>query len=286
MSKTAVLTPGQAQCVTPKMAQSWLAHNLSNRKVRQTVVDRYAADMKANCWHVTSAGIAFDIDGNLVDGQHRLMACVQAGVPFTTFVVRNVDNAARVAMDTGLARSLADVLTWQGETSAKSLGGALNAGWAWQNGFLQKAGAPSHEQVLRWFDHNPSIRDAVADVSKVAMLFHAPRGVLAAFVHQIRLIDQVTADDFLERLTSGNGLENGDPVLAARNWMLNIATRQSRAMKPSKSVYLAMLIKAWNYWVTGHIIKVLSWKRQEDFPLLVDLTGQSVEVRSEKDDEG
>lgn len=65
--------------VTPAMATKWLEEgNTHNRKVRDSVVMRYAADMKAGRWKQTHQGIAFNGDGTLLDGQHRLFAIIEA----------------------------------------------------------------------------------------------------------------------------------------------------------------------------------------------------------------
>jgi hypothetical protein len=64
--------------------------------VWQHVVDEHllnwlASDMADDCYLNMSAAIVFDKEGNLVDGRHRLRACVQARVPFRTVVVFGVD---------------------------------------------------------------------------------------------------------------------------------------------------------------------------------------------------
>lgn len=66
--------------ITPGMAKEWLANNNnSNRNIKIVAVERYARDMKNGNWELTSSPISFDASGNLLDGQHRLMAIVQSG---------------------------------------------------------------------------------------------------------------------------------------------------------------------------------------------------------------
>ena len=67
--------------VTPELAAEWLKHNRRNRKVKDTTVEAYAMDMRNGAWQTTHQGVAFDLAGNLIDGQHRLRGIVQARRP-------------------------------------------------------------------------------------------------------------------------------------------------------------------------------------------------------------
>jgi hypothetical protein len=101
--------------VAPELAAQWLEGNTHNRPLRQPLVDRLARDIKAGQWRLTHQGIAFDTDGVLIDGQHRLWAIVLAVMPVQLRVFFNepIDNMK--AVDTGLARSNYDVLHLSGE---------------------------------------------------------------------------------------------------------------------------------------------------------------------------
>jgi len=73
--------------VTPEIAGRWLAANcdIPFNSV-QYKVDQYARDMLAGHWPLAGEGIRFDEADQLIDGRHRLRACVKAGVPFQTYV--------------------------------------------------------------------------------------------------------------------------------------------------------------------------------------------------------
>lgn len=100
--------------VTPDMAAQWLEMNVKNRKVRVGVVDKYARDMKAGRWQITGDAVRFDKDAHLIDGQHRLKACVKANVPFTTLVIYGLSADAQDVMDQGAVRRADDVLALHG----------------------------------------------------------------------------------------------------------------------------------------------------------------------------
>ena len=66
--------------ITPAIAKEWLRKNKLNRNVRKNKVNQYKRDMQNGNWYTTHQGIAFFEDGDLCDGQHRLLAIVESGV--------------------------------------------------------------------------------------------------------------------------------------------------------------------------------------------------------------
>ena len=99
--------------ITPAIAAHMLKSNCINRPIRKLHVKNLADIMARGEFHTTHQGLAFDTDGNLLDGQHRLMAialqapgfkiimAVTTGMPRETFI--HIDS-------TQLKRSVADSL--------------------------------------------------------------------------------------------------------------------------------------------------------------------------------
>lgn len=97
--------------VSPELAKKWLGVNIDNRLLREPAVKRYARMMKKGEWPLTHQGIAFDEDGNLLDGQHRLYAIILAGVSVNIFVIYNAPRSSFAYLDVpGNARSISDRL--------------------------------------------------------------------------------------------------------------------------------------------------------------------------------
>lgn len=91
--------------ITPETAEVYLAVNNNIRPLITRDVTAYANVMRRGEWQLTHQGIAFNEDGFLVDGQHRLAAIVESGVTVRMIVTRGVKRAD--AMDCGRGRSLA-----------------------------------------------------------------------------------------------------------------------------------------------------------------------------------
>lgn len=106
------------EIITPELAKIYLEQVdpiLRNRIINPRYVDLYARDMKAGKWKTTHQGIAFDKDGYLRDGQHRLSAIIKAGVPIVMTVSRNLPENSYAGIDSGLKRSARDILSLSGD---------------------------------------------------------------------------------------------------------------------------------------------------------------------------
>lgn len=98
------------ETITPEMATQYLSRNVKNRSIRKHEVEAYAREIKRGAFVVTHQGIAFDEEGNLLDGQHRLMAIAMAGQPVQMMVSRGVQADALVVVDRGASRTMRDIM--------------------------------------------------------------------------------------------------------------------------------------------------------------------------------
>lgn len=94
------------EIITPETARKMLVKNLPyNRKVSKTTVELYARDMIEGRWSEDSPfPIIISSKGYLMDGQHRLLAVIQAGIPITFYVARNVSEETFEYIDNGKKR--------------------------------------------------------------------------------------------------------------------------------------------------------------------------------------
>ena len=98
------------QMITPEMACEWLKRNTRNRSVNRGHLERLVRDLKEGRWVVTHQGIAFGADGTLLDGQHRLAAIAESGVPAMCVVWEDVAEESVLGMDQGKDRNGKDVI--------------------------------------------------------------------------------------------------------------------------------------------------------------------------------
>lgn len=94
--------------MTPNAAESILERNASNRKVRTGHIKSLADAIRRGEWKLTHQGVAIGKSGNLLDGQHRLMAIVMAGLPVKIMVSRDCDDDIFSVLDSGARRDVSD----------------------------------------------------------------------------------------------------------------------------------------------------------------------------------
>ena len=105
------LIKSQVTYVTPAMATEWLRSNTANRKPSQAAVKRWAEIMRAHSWKLCSDAIAFDINGVLINGQHRLMAVIESGMTQPFLVANNFPEDSKESCDIGKKRQLHEIMT-------------------------------------------------------------------------------------------------------------------------------------------------------------------------------
>jgi hypothetical protein len=272
--------------VTPAKATKWLETNVDNRKIAPTVVSKYALDMKGGHWDVAQP-IYFDMNDNLVDGQHRLLAVIEADETIEMTVGRGFDPKIKIVLDTGRRRTFADLLHWMGEKNTNHLAAVVRMSWQWQNEYLYSSkgyGSFSHNGGLDFLNANPSIRKFVGMGAKMRNLLSVPTPVASALAHRIYQIDALEADAFIAQIQLGEGLEQGMPTYAFRQYALNKQARPAES-RPGREVYLACMIKAWNAYILGEEIQVMSFRRggtqKDSFPQLVDPEGVPFPLQDE-----
>lgn len=264
--------------ITPEYAAYMLDNrNRNPRKLRKDKAAQYATDMASDNWPVGLGTIGISADGWLVDGQHRFAACVMAGVSFRTLVARGVTQEAVDNADRGFKRSVADILRGKREVNVTLLQAALNYCCRWDFAGPLTNMAPTWPQMEQYLADNPDIREAASASLMIVKPPLAVRGSVAVpFVFRARRVDQEAAEGFVHRFQTGVGLEADDPILRLREAFLG--RRVTVYGRPSREHDLALMIKAWNSYITGRPLRVLKWNRggvrQEPFPYLVGDDGR------------
>lgn len=257
--------------ITPEMAREWMTRHKEiveanraasggaardNRPVRWGDVAAFARDMRAGKWVVNGETVKRACDGTVSDGQHRLYACMQAEVPFTSLVVTGVAPEAQDTMDIGSKRKLSDQLAIANEANAIILASVTRWALRWLHGFrggtsLGGGGAspnpnfnPTHAEMLEFLAREPRLRDAAEFAAHARNSFKSVRASVYAMGHMLFSgTDRLAARVFLDGVVSGADLPKGHPALAFRARVLNARDNGERLNEQEQ---LALLITAWN----------------------------------------
>jgi len=240
--------------ITPTMAAQLLAeHNPHNRALSKPTVKRYAKLMSEGKWQLNGGSIKRDTNGNILDGQHSLAACVEADVPFETFVTEGLDPEVFDTIDTGKPRSAADALFAGGMgTNARLVAAVANMAIKLEQGTLRRNRYIEPHQVRQWVQDNPDVLEAVEKVKAMSPLGFAPVLGLAYFLAKRSAPDK--AETFFTALETGENLHKGDPAYTLRETL--IRHRSDRSYH--KADVLAMAAKAWNFFIQDKKLTSLS----------------------------
>ena len=244
--------------VTPGMAQAWLDRNVSNRKPKSAVVAAYVRAMLDDRWTLTGDAIRFDQKGNLMDGQHRLLACVQSDTPFQTFVLYNVPEEARDTIDTNAVRTASDTLTMEGAKFATITPAVVR--WLIQakrgNG-IARAMNSAERLKLTTQEVKAVLRDHPMLITRIARVVNrSPRvkGTNAAGLSWVLYVSETYLDApalgqaFVDVFSTGIPSREGCPAHAFRERAIRMAHSRE---KMATEMMQAGLIHAWNLFASG-----------------------------------
>ncbi|MBA7711858.1 hypothetical protein ES703_120825 [subsurface metagenome] len=233
------------ETIDKERAQEYIAKIDGNRPVSNGYVRWLIGRQRRGEWQTNGDSIKFDKNGVLRDGQHRLMMVMQTGEPIEVVVVREIDPASFITMDTGRSRNLADILGINKYQSPRPLADAL----AWVHRYLRNrmtgGGRISHEQNLVVLDKNPELNESVAfylNLKKGGRQYFS--AITTACHYLFTRIDKPMANDFIDRYVTGVGFDTlTDPVSVLRN---QVPMEAGKRVKPTGDQFFGLFALAWN----------------------------------------
>ena len=247
--------------ITPEIAAAWLDQNTHNRKYSAQIVGRYARDMTSGEFKFTGDPIRFDINKRLIDGQHRLMACVKAGVPFESLVIYSLPSSTQSLMDMGKSRKASDVLALNGIHYTNQVAGACRLVLMEKfDHAATKGGSWSTAEILAVADKHPAIHVSIRRVMAARTPPGVPR-IMLCYIHMVAssLLDMPDrADAFVDVFQSGVPDYTNDPAHALRERLLQ-GPGSKAVLKPTET-FKAMK-HAWNLFATKQKVKTFKWPK-------------------------
>lgn len=250
--------------ITPEIAGELLDRNRKNRKPKRRAIAQYAADMMTGEWNADASTIEVDRLGDLINGQNRLMACLEAGVPFPTLLRTGLDPDARNHIDQGARRTSGDTLAMAGLADANVLSAAINIRARYELTVREFGGqqtmsyarsrriSMTHAEVLAYVDAHPSI-DGMAGLGRLMAQVGpgVPRSVHIAALSMFAETSEKMAREFAEAFIEGESSGTGDPILALTRYLARAKSpAEMRTKSRNKNLqHLAAFVKAWNAWV-------------------------------------
>lgn len=260
----------------------------TNRRSSNAKITDHMREMANVEWRLTHQGLAVDINGNLVDGGHRLKAFIAAveddiDLVIPTLLTINLPLGAMSRVDLGKRRTLQDELHRLGYTDTYALGAAVNLIWAYENHDRAQAFQSTHwkmrphrDLVLQMVKDDPLIVEGVR-VSGTAKLvtrsaFSAAWYLIAKECGSHRLAE------FCDLVVEGQHIGQGNPVWAMRRLLINDQETKRRAVAYQ---HLAYMITAYDEFVNSVSRSLMYFRPGQRFPILPRITDDMIEAEKQ-----
>jgi hypothetical protein len=220
--------------VTPELARKWLSRfNRGNRKIQMNHVAMIKRDIQNENWMVNAQPICFhgdplkaedDDEARLLNGQHRLMACIQSELPIEVPIATNIPEEAFATYDIHAKRAIRRPGP---RIDDRVLAAAARLQWKTDNGIpFTTRMSPSATEIKDTIDRHPGLVDCFPRARKMESL--ASAGVMTWLIYHVRQEDDALGDEFLNGLETGDLLEKGNPILSLRTAMIGQRGEKSR----------------------------------------------------------
>jgi len=215
--------------------------------------------MQSGHWRFSGEAIKIDARKRLIDGQHRLQACIDANQAFETLVVVGIEPSAMDVLDTGAKRSAADALAINGYPRSPVLARAARLLTAWRNNQLGKGTSPSetltNADIIETVACNSGIEEATHESlisSEYVRKTLGQSNAVFAFYVLSEVGGSEKARSFFTAVSSGANLSQGSPIHLLRERLTRSALgpghKKTRLTSEEK---IALVFTAWNDWMHG-----------------------------------
>lgn len=254
------------ETISPIQASKMLEEiNVANRKISTARVLQYKTDMQTGDWKFNGDVIRIDENGVLIDGQHRLTAVAQSGIPFEFLVVRGIQSKDKHTIDSGKSRTGGDALAIQANVAfcdSHIINGAIHAFERYKkNGYGESSGSAklTNSQVLESYSKHRELIDKAFSIMKsdIPMTNLLVKKVDLLFLYMTFIeLDESDAKAFMTKVFTGVGIvEAKSTEKVLRDMLLD---SKANVNKRSNKILVNSIFKSWNSLRNGRPIRTKS----------------------------
>jgi len=254
---------------TPTMCTAWLEKNEDNRPLKQNWINSLAQTMLRKEWDFNGESLKIDVAGNVLDGQHRMWACVESKVPFKTLIVLNLPRSVFDTIDAGEVRTAADILSIRKEVDVAILVAALKHIGRYYTSTMMTMYKFTTVQVETLLEQHPDIRHyARLSTHKANKNRWVAPSIVATCWYLASRKNKEEANKFFTAFLTGIDIPGESPILVLRNKLIDISA--SPLLMLSATHRIQLIILTWNLWRKEKTIKHFRLSTlnvsSEDFP--------------------
>jgi len=253
--------------ITPKQAEEYLGTQVKEqRPLRDSHVQTLARDMKDGNFRLSADAIVI-IKGALANGQHRMWAVVECGEAQPFLLMETDDEELYKVLDCGLKRTVSDAAHVSNGPSVCAIAKMVMAygnETITQYSFIKKS--TRIDQIEYVQTHNEALQDACLFMRNLTAKTQnlAPYSAPAALIIVASQWYGKRPKEFLEMVYHGNSTAAICNDLRERFIKMRIKDGQIAAQ-----YYFALMIKAFNAFVTNSKLGVIKMHETESFPKIV-----------------
>jgi len=253
--------------ITPAKAERMLERNTHNRAVVLSRVDQYTEDIREGRWIVNGEAIKVADDGAILDGQHRLMAVLEADASIRTVIITGLDPSTQESMDQGMPRGFHDVLKLRGEKDPNVLAAATKIVAIYERDgcpYATGSRAPiSNQLAAATFERLPEIREACKRANQLRKPWMPPSNMAALHLLMARG-DRARADSYFEELAGDT--EADSVITAVRRRLIEDWAAPSDQPRLHIRARMAFIVYGWNTLHEGGMLPALRWSAADPPP--------------------
>lgn len=257
--------------ITPDVAKDILSRNNNNRTISSHNIKFLTDEILNDNWQFDGQPIRIDYNGNLLDGQHRLKSIIKSGQTMKSLVISGLKPETFKVMDTGKVRNGADILSIERISEPSLTANALQFVNSIKLGKFasdrKKVNSLSNTDLVEYYKTNRDISNSVDYVKEHNKSFksYLNNTYLTTFHYLFSEVSKTDANEFVSKLCSGIGLEEGSPILALRNKL--IKAKANDRYKLTKKDIVQYIILSWNKYRDGEYVKVLATKKDYTYTI-------------------
>lgn len=237
--------------IGPSVADELLKlSNVKNRPLNKPNKSAIQSWIDSGMFELTGDTVKFDREGRLIDGQHRLLACADGGLPITTHVVFGLDPAVFDILDQGRKRTAADVLATRGVADYSIVAAAVRWLIAYDsNGGQKITRAVSPREIRRALETDyQGVGRWVSGAVSASRSYKFPPSIICAVLYLIARHNPELAEKFVREWVYGNriGANATFDVMLDR---VNMINRQAGHVP--NNVRFSFLVQTFNHWNAG-----------------------------------
>jgi hypothetical protein len=226
--------------LTPEAAKAILSGNTKNRPVSQANLKKLKTEINEGRWKLTHQGICVSKEGNLIDGQHRVLACIETGKPIEVMLTTGAPEENFKYIDTGKKRGTSDILAIEGFKHHTSLASLVTNAVYWENG------VPLSAKQSDSIDPNDIINFAKANEDRLYLIINR------SYKHKTKFLG-LTVTSFVYYLLDKIGYEEASEKL---DMMISGVTKDKHLVK-TRDEFINLKLQRLTISFEDSVIKVL-----------------------------